>query len=322
MVEQPYGKLNIFDPGGHSAIYLDRVCAETPLKLRPCGAGELGVVISRYDGISNHDWVAIPLLPYLYAVESSEDIPQTMDKAKEDAMRDAYRRKYLEALAPDLPGGETPKGNWYELIGSAFDRTIYGFRVQTDAEDDAMLISVYNDQKNVQRYNGFYRNCADFDRVLINRIYPGSVHRNWIADVGVTSPKAVAKAVAHYGRKHPEMGLDVFVVPQVPGSLPRSHSNTGVTEGVVKRYSLPLAILSPELEGFALVAYVSRGRFRMPKDAPPLDLDELHTQLKIVQPFPMSVPDMPAAELPEVAMVADGGDVEIPAVVAPAAMTH
>jgi hypothetical protein len=93
LVEQPYGKLNIFDPGGHSAIYLDRVCAETPLKLRPCGAGELGTVISRYDGISNHDWIAIPLLPYLYAVESSEDIPQTMDKALEDQMRDAYRRK-------------------------------------------------------------------------------------------------------------------------------------------------------------------------------------------------------------------------------------
>jgi len=62
LVEQPYGKLNLFNPGGHSAVYLDHVCAESPLKLRPCRPGELGMVISRYDGIGGYDWVAMPLV--------------------------------------------------------------------------------------------------------------------------------------------------------------------------------------------------------------------------------------------------------------------
>jgi len=53
LVEQPYGKLNMVDPGGHSAVYLDHVCAETPLKLRACRPGELGVVISRYKGVAD-----------------------------------------------------------------------------------------------------------------------------------------------------------------------------------------------------------------------------------------------------------------------------
>ncbi len=293
LVEQPYGKLGIFNPGGHSAVYLDRVCADTPTKLRPCGAGELGVVLSRYDGVGDYDWLAVPLVPYLYAVASTDEIPKTMDRATEVQVRDAYRRQYLESVAPDLQGGLTPPGNWYELVGSSYDRTIYGFRVRTTAEDDAMLIAVFNDQRNKESYNGVYRNCADFVRVLINRVYPHAIHRNYIADLGVTSPKQAARGLAHYAKKHPEAGLDVFVIPQVPGSLPRSRSNTGVLEGVVRRYGAPLVLISPEVAGVVLVAYVSHGRFEMPKDAPQLNLGQLQAQLAISRPFPVALPEFP-----------------------------
>lgn len=300
LVEQPYGKLGMFDPGGHSAVYLDRVCAESPTKLRPCGVGELGVVLSRYDGIGDHDWLAMPLVPYLYAVDSTAEIPRTMTRAREAQLRDAYRRRYLESLAPDAPNGAIPTGNWYELIGSSYDRTIYGFRVQTTADQDAMLIAEFNDSRNKESYNGFYRNCADFARVVIDRVYPHAIRRNYIADLGVTSPKAAARGLAHYAKKHPEVGLSVFVIPQVPGDLPRSHSNTGVIEAVVRRYSVPLVLLSPEAEGVALVAYISRGRFQMPKDAPKLNLDELQAQLAISQPFPVALPTMPEPRVPMV----------------------
>jgi hypothetical protein len=336
LLEMPYGKLNIFAPAGHEAIYLDRVCAATPVKLRPCGAGELGVVISRYDGITDHDWVAIPLLPYLYAVKDDSDIPQEMSKEKEIAMREAYRKQYLQLVAPDLPDGSAPEGNWYQLVGSAFDRTIYGFRVNTDAEDDAMLIAVFNDQRNVQRYNGLYRNCADFARTLINRIYPHAIHRNWVGDFGITSPKAVARSLTHYAGKHPEVGLDVFLVPQVAGTLPRSHKVTGVSEGVLKRYGVPLTVLSPELAGVALVAYVAHGRFHMPTGVQPLDIEELRASLSIAQPFPVAPPDMPRHVLPEVSVATQNspsgaGGVETkvevktdiaPAVVTPGALVH
>src|SRR5262249_33995069 len=69
LLEEPYGTLGFFTGTGHAAVYLSGVCAETPLLLRPCSSGETGVVLSRYDGIGKHDWVAIPLIPYLYAVE-------------------------------------------------------------------------------------------------------------------------------------------------------------------------------------------------------------------------------------------------------------
>jgi hypothetical protein len=272
LLEQPYGGLGHVNPTGHSAIYLDHVCAATPVQLRPCNPGELGVVISRYDGIGNHDWLAIPLLPYLYAVDSPTEIPQTMDRTGEAFLRDQYRRHHLESVAADLPDGGAPEGNWYELVGSAYDRTTYGFSVVTTPEDDAELISIFNDRRNVERYNGAFRNCADFARVLINRVYPHAVRRNFIADFGLTTPKSVARALTHFAAKHPEAELQVFVIPQVEGSLPRSHGVEGVTEGLIKRYGVPLVVLSPIATAVVFVAYMGHGRFHMPHDAQVLDL--------------------------------------------------
>jgi hypothetical protein len=277
LLEQPYGKLGIFDTAGHSAIYLDHVCAESPTKLRPCEPGELGVVISRYDGIGHYDWLAMPLMAYLYAVDSADEIPTTIDKLGEAELRDQYRRAHLEAIAPDTADDNAPDGNWYELVGAAYDRTIYGFSVKSTPEQDARLIAEFNDSKNVERYNGFFVNCADFSRVVINRFYPHAVRRNFIADLGMTSPKSVARGLAHYAKKHPKVGLQVFMVPQVKGDLPRSHPAQDLAEGILKRYSLPLAVLSPETTAVVFVAYVGHGRFSMPKDPVVLDLHDAST---------------------------------------------
>jgi hypothetical protein len=296
LLEQPYGKLNLINPAGHSAIYLDHVCAETPLKLRPCRTGEQGVVLSRYDGIGGHDWVAMPLIPYLYSVGSISQIPYSIDRASEMQLRDVYRRQYLQAVAPDRYDGGAPGGNWYELLGSAFDRTIYGFRVNTTAEQDAQLIATFNDRGNTELYNGAFRNCADFARVTINRFYPHAVHRNYVADLGLTSPKSVARSLSHYAARHPETGFEVFVIPQVKGSLPRSHANTDVAEGILKRYGVPLVVVSPVSTAVVFAAYIGQGRFSMPKDPPLLDISEIPTgdpSDLISRPFPPTAPVLP-----------------------------
>ncbi len=74
-MEEPYGAFGRVNPTGHAAVYLSQVCAESPTKLRLCEAGENGVVISRYHRVGGYDWIAIPLIPYLYAVDEPQDAP-------------------------------------------------------------------------------------------------------------------------------------------------------------------------------------------------------------------------------------------------------
>src|SRR5215470_1530471 len=125
LLEEPYSYDGAFAGTGHAAVYLTRVCAATPTRLRRCKPGEPGVVISRYHRIAGLDWIAIPLYPYLYAVDRPQDIPLFADAKLEAALRDHYRRKYLKEIVPDDAAGGAPNGDWYELIGSAYDRTLY-----------------------------------------------------------------------------------------------------------------------------------------------------------------------------------------------------
>ena len=49
LMEEPYGIFGVLNPTGHNAIYFERICAETPVTLRRCQPGEMGVVIARYE---------------------------------------------------------------------------------------------------------------------------------------------------------------------------------------------------------------------------------------------------------------------------------
>jgi hypothetical protein len=271
LLEEPYGKLGFFTATGHAAVYLSGVCAKTPLVLRPCARGELGVVISRYDGVGGYDWVAIPLIPYLYAVEKTEDIPLFVDPNVVTFLRDQYRRKHLEAVAPDLGDGETPGGNWYELVGSAYDRTAYAFEIETSKDQDAAFIRGYNAAPNRSHFRTVSHNCADFAKDVINFYYPKALHRSVIADVGMTTPKQMAKTIVKFGTRHPELEFSRYVIPQVPGTEARSAAVHGVVESFLKskKYIVPSAVASPIFAGCVVVVYegTGTGRFKPAQEA-------------------------------------------------------
>jgi hypothetical protein len=301
LLEEPYGEFGSLNPTGHAAVYLTRVCADSPMHLRRCRPGELGSVISRYHKLAGYDWLAIPLVPYLYAVDSLDQVPAKIDKRSEDQLRDAWRRKHLESIFPDLPVPPQPPagsvvqtsydvskpetsdsaetiqpGLWYMLIGAAYDRKLYGFQLDsTPAQDDA-FIADWNDRRNHSHFNLLFHNCADFARVVLNFYYPHAVHRNWIADTGMTTPKQVGKSMLRYGQRHPELHPSVYEIPQVPGSLRRSQKVDGVAESVVKskKYVVPLAIINPIFAGGLAVAWATEGRFTPPKEVPELTVIE------------------------------------------------
>jgi hypothetical protein len=73
-----------------------------------------------------------------------------------------------------------------------------------------------------------------------------------------------------YAKRHPELDFSTYVIPQVPGSIHRSHPINGVVESLVKskKYVVPLFVLSPQVTAGMIVAYLADGRFKAPKDSP------------------------------------------------------
>jgi hypothetical protein len=297
LMEEPYGGFGAMNPTGHAAVYFNHICAETPTMLRPCHDGEYGVVISRYHKIDGYDWLAIPLVGYLYAVDSPSDIPVIVDKAQVAALRDAYRKKHLLALAPNDRHGRAPKGEWIQLAGESYDRTIHGFQVDSTPAQDQRFINTFNDRRNVGHFNILFHNCADFSRVVLNIYLPHAIHRSFLSDVGLMTPKQVARSLVSYGKKNPELNMTAFVIAQVPGNIPRSHPVDGVTESLVKskKYLLPMAFLAPQVTGGVVVAYLVDGRLKLPKDTPVFDIGDEQTTSKRATRKTLPVPQASSA---------------------------
>jgi hypothetical protein len=266
LLEEPYGAFGAMNPTGHAAVYFSRICAETPVSLRRCRPGEIGAVISRYHRVGGYDWIAIPLIPYLYSVDNPAEIPSSATPETVAELRDRYRRSHLESVAPDENNGATPRGDWTQLVGEAYERTIYAFRIETTEDQDDALIRALNSRPNRTRFHLLYRNCADFVRQVVNFYYRKAIRRNFTADLGIMTPKQAAKCLMTYDRKRPDLEFSISVISQVPGPIPRSGRVRDVLESLIKskRYAVPLALLSivhPGVGGGLAYAWVEGSHF-------------------------------------------------------------
>lgn len=277
LMEEPYGLYGALNPTGHNAIYFERICAATPIRVRPCRPGELGAVISRYEGVNGYDWIAIPLVPYLYSVETQAEIPAHVNHAMVERLRDRYREAHFEKLHLDRSGGSYVPGAWRELIGAAYERRIYAFRFNTTRAQDDALIARLNADSNRSHFEMLFRNCADFSRVILNNYFPHQFHRSILPDAGVTTPKQVTYKLVRYARKHPQLHLAVFEIPQVPGYRAPSRNTKDIAESFSTTfYAVPLTLMNPYLFGGILVDYIIRGRYHLiPKHPEVVDATDL-----------------------------------------------
>jgi hypothetical protein len=276
LLSEPFGSFGAMMPLGHVGVYLDRVCADTPVHLRLCRPGEMGIVLSRYHRVANIDWLAIPVMPFLYGVDRPDEVPQFMTLPQEAAIREHYRLRYLRDIVPDGEnGGPAPKGEWVETIGVTFDRRVWGYRIETTPDQDQRLIDTLNDRPNIRAYRLRTANCADFAANVVNILYPGLVQRNKVYDFGLMTPKQVARSIANYGESHPEARLSIIEVPQIPGTLKRSHPIWGVAETGLKtkRYLLALSVIQPEVIIGCGIAYLNRGSWKVGSGATPVQPD-------------------------------------------------
>ena len=277
LMEEPYGFFGSVNPTGHNAVYFQRICAETPVQLRRCQPGEMGSVIARYQGIDGYDWIAIPLLPYLYSVENASEVPARVDREVVHRLRDRYREAHLLSLGDDLPAGGFTHGGWTQLVGVSYERRIYAFRFETSEEQDDAFITRMNGGENRSHFRLLTNNCSDFARHILNLYYPRTFRRSIFPDAGMTTPKQTVFKLERYARKHPEIQLAIYEIPQIPGYRRMSHSNKSVSESLITTgYAIPIALTNPYLAGGLFVDYMVRGRYHLiPKHPQLLGPDNL-----------------------------------------------
>ena len=277
LLEEPYGFFGTLNPTGHTAIYFARICAASPTKLRRCEPGEMGSVISRYSDVAHHDWVVIPLIPYLYSVEDLSEVPDRVNRETVHRLRNQYHEAHLLSLGRDVRKGDFWHGGWTQLVGVSYERRMYAFRFDTTEEQDDAFIEHMNKDKNRSHFELFYNNCADFSRKVMNQYYPKNFRRSFFPDAGMTTPKQITFKLVRYAKKHPELHLEVYEIPQVPGYRRMSRTNKSISESLITTgYAMPIAVLNPYVAGGLFVDYVMHGRYHLiPKNPAKLAPDDL-----------------------------------------------
>jgi hypothetical protein len=250
---------------GHATVYLSGVCMDSPVLLRMCGPGENGVVLTNYKSFSEdrlYEWNAIPLNVYLYGVEDESARPLYASATVRWMLGERFREKYLGSLCTGSCATD-PSALWRESVAASFIREIYMFTLKTTSEQDRALIEKFNRAGNVSHFRGMTYNCADFTAMVVNTYFPGAAKADHINDFGMTSPKAIAKSCAHYGKKHPELGFHVVRFSQIPGEFKSSKDNRKGTEELYRanRWRVPLAVLTPYELGALASSYMLTGKF-------------------------------------------------------------
>jgi hypothetical protein len=251
---------------GHSAVYFSRICPESPVKLRLCGPGEHGSVMSNYINIGedqSFEWNVVPLNVYLYGVEDVENRPIFGSYKIKHVLEERYRNNYLSALCSGASCTNSYKAEWREMVAATLIRSLYLFVMDTTEEQDRKLIAEFNDSPNQNHFNGVTRNCADFTRRVINTYFPNATHPDYLNDFGMTSPKAIARSFTRYARKHPESNLRVLHFAQVPGTIKRSREVRAGTEQLYrsKKFLIPMLVFADEAVPVVAGSYLLTGHF-------------------------------------------------------------
>src|SRR3569833_1408808 len=197
MLGESAGKgMSRWTSAGHSAIHLSNVCPDTAIHLRLCNPGEQGAVLSNYINFNEdqpYEWNAVPLSIFLYGVDDAKDRPLYATPELRGVLQERFRQRYLAAICPEGPCTD-PKAHWRDVVGATFARDVYMFVTSTTLDQDKAFIAKFNALPNVDHYNGFTRNCADFARLVVNTYFPGAARPARLTDFWMTRPKAFSKS--------------------------------------------------------------------------------------------------------------------------------
>jgi hypothetical protein len=261
LLQDADGAAKVFSPLGHESMYFARICAASPTKLRRCQPGEMGVEIGRHRGIAGYDWIAMPLIPYLYSVDDASQVPEHVNQESIRDLRVKYHDAHLTNLG-NVPEGGGVHGGWNQLLGAAYERRIWVLRFDTTEEEDDAFIAKMNGQQNRSHFNIAFNNCANFTSDVLDFYFPRAFKRHIVPDAGIVTPRAVAYELVKYAGKHPETHLTVMEIPLVPGNHRSSRVGKSAAESMILTgYVVPIAVFSPYVAGAIVADDLIWGRY-------------------------------------------------------------
>jgi hypothetical protein len=251
---------------GHSAIYFSRICPDSPVKLRLCRPDEHGSVISNYTTLGEDqpfEWNVVSLPMFLYGVEDPENRPLFGSEKIKHALEERYREKFLSGYCESSSCRTSNKAEWREMVAATLSRSIFMFVVDTTREQDLALIAEFNSLPNKNHFNGVTRNCAEFSRRILNTYFPHSARADYLNDLGLITPKAIARSFDRFGEHHPEAHLRVLHFAQLPGTIKRSSECRNATEQLYrsKKLLVPMILFADHELPFVAASYLLTGRF-------------------------------------------------------------
>ncbi len=255
-----------FTDSGHTAVYFSRICAESPVRLRPCRPGEEGSVMSTYENLGEdqrYGWNIVPLGVYVYGVRDARNRPVFGTEKIKSLLEDSYRNQSLADYCSGQNCRASKKAEWRYMVGAGMTRSMYIFVVRTTPQQDIELIEKFNSLPNQNHFNGMTHNCADFVKGVVDTYFPHAAHRDVINDFGMTSPKAVARTFTHYALSHPELKFYVLHFSQLPGTIRRSTETRNGIEMLYRSKILlvPMVIYADYELPMVAAAHVLTARF-------------------------------------------------------------
>ncbi len=267
ILNEPVGsRLDFVTNTGHTSVYFSRICAESPVKLRLCGPGEEGSVMSTYENLgedSRYAWNIVPLSVYVYGVPDARNRPVFGSEKIKALLEGSYRDQSLADYCARQSCRSNEKADWRFMVGAGMTRSMYVFVVRTTPEQDIELIEKFNSLPNQNHFNFVTRNCADFVKGVVDTYFPHAAHRDVINDFGMTSPKAVAHTFTNYGLNHPDLQLCVLHFSQAPGTIRRSGEVRNGTELFYRSKILlvPMVIYADYELPMVAATHILTGRF-------------------------------------------------------------
>jgi hypothetical protein len=267
---------SVWTHAGHSLVYLSGVFAESPVHARLCQPGEQGSILTTYPDFHEnrpYSWNLVPFSLYLYGSKQLEDRLLYASGPVKSALEDHARSGLLSSVCSGVAAPENScpglaHSYWRDLVAATAYRDVFIYAIQTTPEQNQLTVDWLNQNSNINHYNGLTNNCANFTRKLVNAIFPHSVHRDLLNDIGMMGPKAAARSFAHWALKRPDLGFYSMHFAQLPGDLPRCGLARSGTETAIhmKKYLIPAALIGEhEVAGSFFVAYYFTGRFGLYK---------------------------------------------------------